>query len=329
MVTNTMRSRARGCLLGLAVGDALGGPTEGKTRQEIVRLWSRVTDFMNETQGGSDDTEYALFNAKLLLWHGPALTPQRIAEAWKKAIVDVANTHQGAGFSEMMAIRNLRSGRMPPASGYHAHAWSDGVAMRVAPIGIVAAGRPEIAARLAAMDGSVTHSGEGIIAGQAVAAAVARAITGASVSGIVDAARGAIPLDSWTRRSIDRAVDIGSGIPGMWEALTPLYDTLVCTPYFWSDIAPEAVGLAFGVFTAARGDFRESVLGGANVGRDTDTIAAIAGAIAGARSGVDAIPSSWRKRIGVARGTCLKTVEGIDIEQIADQLADLAGRWTV
>jgi ADP-ribosylglycohydrolase len=327
-VKNSIQSHARGCLLGLAVGDALGGPTEGKPRQEIVRLWNRVTDFMSDAQGGSDDTEYALFNARLLIWHGPALTAETIAEAWKKDIANATNTYHGAGFSEMLAIRNLRSGLMPPHSGYHVHAWSDGLAMRVAPFGIVSVGRPQIAARLAAIDGSVTHSGEGIVAGQAVAAAVAHAMTGASVAAIVDAARQVIPADSWTRRSIDRAVALGEASTGMWEALTPLYNALVCTSYFWSDIAPEAVGLAFGVFTAARGDFRDAVLGGTNVGRDTDTIAAIAGAIAGARCGVDAIPSAWLRRITAARGTCLKAVHGMDIERTADQLADLAGRWT-
>jgi ADP-ribosylglycohydrolase len=320
-----LRSRARGCLMGLAVGDALGGPTEGKTREEIRRLWNQVTDFMTDTQGGSDDTEYALFNARLLIAHGISLTPELIAEAWKTDILNADNTYRGAGFSEMLAIRNLKSGLMPPQSGCHLHAWSDGLAMRVAPFGIIAAGNPQRAAELASFDGSVTHSGEGIFAGQAVAAAIACAMNGGSVEDIIEAACQVIPVDSWTARSINRAVLIGKTSPDMWGALTPLYEALVCKSYFWSDIAPEAVGLAFGIVTAARGDLCNSVLGGANVGRDADTIASIAGAIAGARAGIDALPPEWRRRVAVSRGTCLRIVQGMDIEETADRLASLAG----
>jgi ADP-ribosylglycohydrolase len=313
--------------MGLAIGDALGGPTEGKSRQEIIRLWNRVTDFLSETQGGSDDTEYALFNARLLINEGVHLSAEVIADAWKEDIIGTANIYRGAGFSEMLAIRNLKSGLMPPYSGQHLHAWSDGLAMRVAPFGIVAAGRPELAAQLAGVDGSVTHSGEGIFAGQAVAAAVAQAMAGNSLTDIVAAAKHVIPSDSWTRRTIDKGVSIGEQSPDMWSALTPLYDELVCSSYFWSDIAPEAVGLAFGVLVAARGDVRDAVLGGANVGRDTDTIASIAGSIAGARSGIDAIPQTWRGRVAVSRGACLGVVQGMEIEKTADQLVELAGNW--
>ena len=46
----TLSDHACGALVGLAVGDALGGPTEGKTPQEISRIWGRVTDFLDENQ---------------------------------------------------------------------------------------------------------------------------------------------------------------------------------------------------------------------------------------------------------------------------------------
>ena len=61
----TLQDRARGSFIGLAVGDALGSPTEGKTPGEIFSKWGRVTDFLSDDQGGSDDTEYALFSCKI------------------------------------------------------------------------------------------------------------------------------------------------------------------------------------------------------------------------------------------------------------------------
>jgi ADP-ribosylglycohydrolase len=320
-------TRARGCLLGLAVGDALGAPTEGKSHQAIQRQWGRVTDFLTDQQTGSDDTEYALLNARFLLKHGPQLSSALIAEGWRSEVVSTHNSYKGAGFSEMLALRNLKDGLQPPESGMHLHSWSDGLAMRVAPFGIVAAGRASLAAKLAGMDGSVTHSGEGIYGGQAVAAAIARAMEGGSIAAIIDAARGAIPEDSWTRRALDRAVTCGEASPDVWSALAPLVDSVVTPSYFWSDIAPEAVALAFGLLVAAQGAFIDAVLGGVNIGRDTDTIAAIAGAILGGQQGESAVPTTWSDRVVVSRGNCLLAVKDMNIRTTADQLAELSQRW--
>jgi ADP-ribosylglycohydrolase len=322
-----LTSRARGSLLGLAVGDALGGPTEGKTREAILSQWGKVTGFLNDAQTGSDDTEYALFNSRLLFKYGSGMTAAAIAEEWRSDIISAENRYKGAGFSEMLAIRNLKAGLQPPESGMHLHSWSDGLAMRVAPFGIVAAGRPELAAELAAMDGSVTHAGEGIYAGQAVAAAVARAMEGASLPAIIEAARAVIPPDSWTRQALDRAVDTGSKARDVWSALGELYDRVVFPGYFWSDVAPEAVALALGIVVAARGVFQDAVLGGVNVGRDADTIAAIAGAVAGAIHGEEAISPEWIQRVSVSSGVCLKVVKGMDLISTADRLAGLSRTW--
>ena len=323
-----LTSRARGCLFGLAAGDALGGPTEGMANGVIAARWGRVTDFLAEDQSGSDDTEYALFNARLLLRHGKELTAELIADGWRWEIIGARNTFHGAGISEMMAIKNLRMGLNPPKSGQHLHSWSDGLAMRVAPFGIVAAGRPAEAARLAELDGAVTHSGEGIYAGKAVAAAVAAAMGGAEVPDILAAAQQFIPAESWTAAAIARAGKIGGESPDVWSALPLLYDACVTPAYFWSDLAPEAVGLALGVVVASRGEFRDAVLGGVNVGRDTDTIAAIAGAIAGARQGEEVIPIGWRERVRLVKGRCLSVVGGTEINVTADRLAELAERWS-
>jgi ADP-ribosylglycohydrolase len=189
----TIQERARGCMLGLAVGDALGSPTEGKTPDKIFSLWGRVTDFLSDDQGGSDDTEYALFTAKVLLNKKNSLTSADIAEAWRKDIINESGRYKGAGFSELITIQNLKKGLKPPSTGQHLHSWSDGLAMRVAPFGIAAAGKPEFAASLANIDGSVSHSGEGIYSGQAVAAAIAMAMTGASLNEIISAALSVIP----------------------------------------------------------------------------------------------------------------------------------------
>ena len=324
----TLQDRARGSFIGLAVGDALGSPTEGKTPDEITSRWGRVTDFLTDDQGGSDDTEYALFSAKLLLEKKRELTSADVAQAWRRDIIKSDNAYKGAGFSEIIAIANLSNGLQPPQSGQHLHSWSDGLAMRVVPFGIAFTGNPELAAQYAEIDGAVSHSGEGIYSGQAIAAAISVAMSGASLELIIQAALDAVPKDSWTFNSINQAVKIGQNSKDVWNSIKPLHKAIACAYYYWTDVAPEAVGLAFGIITAAKLNFEDAVLGAVNIGRDTDTIAAIAGAICGAHNGIQFIPERWTKRILVSRGICISTVKNMNILNVADELALLAESWS-
>ncbi|MFD8268289.1 ADP-ribosylglycohydrolase family protein, partial [Streptomyces althioticus] len=90
--------------------------------------------------------------------------------------------------------------------------------------------------------------------------------------------------------------------------------------YPWTDLAPEAVALAFGAYATADGDFEQAVLTAVNMGRDADTTAAVAGALAGATQGVAAVPERWAAAITPARGTCLPAMAGHHVLDIADLL---------
>ncbi|MER5373508.1 MULTISPECIES: ADP-ribosylglycohydrolase family protein [unclassified Streptomyces] len=318
-----LRERARGALLGLAVGDALGAPAENMRPSQIRARWGRVTGYVAEKPAGTDDTEYAIFSGLLLARHGSALTPAHVEAAWHQWIAGRAEgPFRGAGFSERGTLENLRRGLAAPVSAQHRHAWSDGLAMRAAPFGVFAAGRPAEAARLVAVDGSVSHDGEGIHGGQAVAAGVAAAMAGASPVAVVAAALAVVPEDSWTARSLRRAVTVAH------RGERAVRSAVVIGGYPWTDLAPEAVALAFGAYAAADGDFRDAVLTAVNMGRDADTTAAVAGALAGATQGVSAIPPEWAAPIGPARGTCLPSMAGHHILDVAELLIpDEDRRW--
>ncbi len=314
-----LRERARGALLGLAVGDALGAPAENLRPSEIRARWGRITGYVSEQPSGTDDTEYAIFSGLLLARHGSALTPEHVEAAWHEWIADRAEgPFRGAGFSERGTLENLRRGLAAPISAQHRHAWSDGLAMRAAPFGVFAAGRPAEAARLVAIDGSVSHEGEGIYGGQAVAAGVAAAMTGAAVPVVIASALAVIPDDSWTARSLRRAVAVAH------RGERAVRSAVVIGGYPWTDLAPEAVALAFGAYAAADGDFREAVLTAVNMGRDADTTAAVAGALSGATQGLSAIPPHWSAAIGPARGRCLPSIAGHHVREIAELLVTAA-----
>lgn len=215
-----LRERARGALLGLAVGDALGAPAENMRPSEIRARWGRITGHVAEHPAGTDDTEYAILTGLLLARHGSALTPEQVGTAWHEWIADRSEgSFRGAGFSERGTLENLRRGLAAPLSAQHRHPWSDGLAMRAAPHGVSAAGRPAEAARLAAVDGSVSHDGEGVYGGQAVAAGVAAAMAGAPVVTVPATARLSRVADSAPALvgALTGALGGSAAIPGSWR----------------------------------------------------------------------------------------------------------------
>jgi ADP-ribosylglycohydrolase len=291
------------------------------TREEITAKYGWVDDFVSDDPAGTDDTEYAVLSAWMVLEHGHELTSADVTAAWRENLAEQEGGFYGGGFSEMTAINNIKAGLSAPHTGTDNHEmWSDGTAMRITPVGVFCAGDPQEAARLAAIDAQVSHARDGIYCGQAVAAAVAAALVESSWEAVIEAGLAVVPPGSWSARMITRAVDIGSRAPAPRSAVDRLYEEISIFHYPWADVAPEATALAFGVLAAARGEYVDAVLAGVNVGRDADTIAAMAGGIAGALHGAEAVPERWRMRINRVRGHCIKAVAGTDLAELAGAL---------
>ena len=315
-------NRAYGVIAGQAAGDALGAPTENLSRQEIVRRWGWVETFLTDDPASTDDTEYGVLTAWNVLSHGADLTSTVVADSWRRLLLTQEDDFIGGGFSEMGALANMVRGLAPPQCGNdHYEPFSDGAAMRVASIGLFCAGDPSEAARLAAEDARVSHSRDGVHCAQAVAAGVAASLVAKDWQEVVDVAIAQLPQSSWTRRMLQRAVDIGAAHNDIVEALDALCDALIISHYPWADVGPEATALAFGVFAAARGDYTDSVLAGVNAGRDSDTIAAMAGAMAGGLNGADAIPADWKTAVNVVRGDCIRATAGVRLDELAARFA--------
>ncbi len=313
-----------GALFGLGIGDALGADTEGMLPQSIGEKFGYIQDFMRQDQVGTDDTEFTIFYARILNEYGIDVTSETIAECWLRDVYHPSQSYKGAGFSEALALQNLLKGLKPPASGKHVHSWSDGLAMCASPFGCVYPGQPEKAAELATKFGQVSHAGEGIYGGQAVAAAVSMALIGASMEEICLSALSVIPSDSWTFSSIQKGMAIGKNSIDGRSAIPPLHQTLVSDYYHWADLAPEAVGVAFGFLMAGKGDYKATILAGVNFGRDSDTIAAICGAILGASLGYPSLPENWSQKIEVTPGRCIRSLVGVSLSDTAQLLASIA-----
>lgn len=315
---NLALDKAIGSLSGLAIGDSFGDAARGADNQ---RDYGITTDFNKGASWSTDDTEFALMTAKLLIEHEGNFTSDDVVNMWFKYVATEDELKRG-GVSEVEACNNLRRGLRPPQSGmYNAYYMSDGAAMRSGPIGIVCAGDPERAADLAYRDACVSHYREGIWGAQAVAVAVSLAMVDADMEDIMEAIFKIAPPDSWFYETLNRAMNIVKEADGdIANAWMPLHNELFSTHR--STVA-EALPEVFGCLMLENKSFKSGLILAGNFGRDADTIGAVAGAVLGAKYGAKNIPDKWKEKTRYPSGTCLSFTKGIDIFEYAEKLAAL------
>lgn len=310
--------KALGAVAGLAIGDSFG---DASRKQENQLKYGITTDFNKGASWSTDDTEFALLTAKILIECEGRLTSEAVVKGWMENVA-VQDDFPRGGASEVEAARNLNRGILPPYSGkYNSYYNSDGAAMRISPIGIICAGDPEKAAALAEIDASVSHFREGIWGAQAVAVAVSVAMADGSIDEIIEAAMHVVPEDSWLFYSMKKAMQIVDDSNGEFmDAWMPLHDELWTS---YKALVPEAIAQAFGVLKLVNKDFKTGVIAAGNFGRDADTIAAVVGAILGAKYGASQIPERWIEKTRYPSGTCLQFANGIDIKEVGKKLSEL------
>jgi len=310
-------SKSVGCLLGLAVGDALG---DAGRDQELRNRYGIITH-LPEGVAGTDDTEFAVLTARMLVDSRGELTREGVLEAWHRYVLQQGGVQDRAGRPIHGAAYNLSRGMQPPLSGMdNVMNNDDGAAMRAAPIGIVAAGDPDRAARLAAIDAEISHAGDGLHAAQAVAASVAVAMVGGSAEEIVEAGLAQIPEESWLGRAMRRAMALCDEKGSIQEAWRSLHDD------FWTplhSVSAEAIPQAYAIIRLTGADFHTGLFWAANFGRDADTIAAIVGAVSGARAGAEVIPREWIEAVRRPAGVSLRFAAQEDLVSLAEALAGL------
>jgi len=311
-------SKAAGCLIGLAIGDAFGDACRDPENQFLYGI---TMDWPEKPTFSTDDTEFALLSAEILIKSAGHPRPEHVLAAWKEHVLVEDELKRGGG-SEREAAANIKRGLKAPETGiYNAYAHSDGAAMRAAPMGIVAAGDPALAAELAQIDAEISHSRDGIWGAQSVAAAVALAITGASVDEIIAEARKWAPAGSWFKHSFDTAFQIledhNFNIEDCWM---PLHQAIRCE---YKASVPEAVVAAFAVFKLTDGQFKKGMIHAGNFGRDTDTIGAVVGALSGALLGLEVIPEAWIENVRKPHGTCLQFTADRELFDVARKLTTL------
>ena len=319
-------------MYGLAIGDALGMPTEMLSRPQIVARWgSLLTGFEPAPPGHpiaaglpagavTDDTEQAVLLGRLLVAGRGTVDPRELAEAlvsWERDMA--ARGSLGLlGPSTKRAVAAILAGTPPEQAG--ARGATNGAAMRIAPVGIavpVSLGLSTLVDRVVAASYVTHNTGVALAGAAAVAAAVSAGVDGAGIGEAtafaVDAAGIASGHGHWVAGAdvgarIEWATSLVAGRERA-EAAELIY-TLVGT----SLATQESVPAAFAVAAAVPDDPWQACLLAASLGGDCDTIAAMVGAVSGACHGVGAFPSEALTVIDA---------HGLGLTELADDLAAL------
>jgi ADP-ribosylglycohydrolase len=310
-----MLTRARGALYGLAIGDALGMPTQMLSRAEVVRRWGPLVPGFEPAPPGhpiaggmpagtvTDDTEQAVLLARLLVKGRGTIDPHELAAAlteWERVMAERGSLDL-LGPSTRRAVAAILAGVPPEEAG--AAGTTNGAAMRIAPVGIAV--DPTSLSTLVdhvVAASSVTHNtGVALAGAAAVAAAVSAGVSGATIAEAtalgIQAASSAARRGHWVAGAdvaarIEWATSLvashaqaGCEVDGEAEAAELIY-TLVGT----SLATQESVPAAFAVLAAVPADPWRACRMAASLGGDSDTIAAMTGAIAGACHGAGSFP---------------------------------------
>ena len=305
-------SRAYGAFAGLALGDALGMPTQAMSPEQIRAVYGRVTGLVDGDDSqpyapgmpaGSvtDDTEQALLIASLLVRGGGSSSGRVALDAgdfshallsWEDSMIERGSLDL-LGPSTKAALERVRAGDDPLTVG--GLGTTNGAAMRVTPIGIaVSTADPEVFADAVWSSCQVTHATrQGFQSAALVAAAVSLALDWPEASAsdmttllwkavsYVDSLpeRGAWTPDPDVVAATRRAMQlVANPASSSLECLVEQIGTSVASAH--------AIPMAFALL--ARDPSPRALLDAANLGGDTDTIGAIAGAILGSVLGVEA-----------------------------------------
>ena len=331
----TALNRALGAFYGLALGDALGMPTQSMSRARIKARFGEITDLQDagpdqpiaaNMPAGSitDDTEQAILVGQLLIDGAGRIEASMLAQRlidWE-ASMRAKGSQDLLGPSTKRAIDMILAGHTPEESGRYGT--TNGAAMRITPVGIGADVSDPVQFIQAVIQAcQVTHNTTlGISSAASVAAVVSAGINGVDLGEALNIgtqiAQQAESHGHWvaggrisTRISWARTLSVGSGDKALFAEL--LYE-LIGT----SVASQESVVVSFALaqqVAVGELDAFEALCLAASLGGDTDTIAAILGAMLGACLGLQCWPEAMIEQV--------KQVNGLDLQPLVAGLLTL------
>jgi len=286
---NEISSRFRGCILGLVVGDALGMPWEFMSPQEIHDFWNGEDFARGRAQPDLESGQYTddTMSMRCLLESLASCRGLDIDDFQNRLIEWYRSGDlRGIGANSLTAIQMLERGEQLPDTPLRgSRGATNGAAMRVAPLGLFFCEDEDGLRDAVRLASEVTHRHPEALAGaMAVSFSVARSVLGEVPADelMAEASRFTAPSGvsrqlEFAQRLLERGTDCAGAIRELGN----------------SAYAVESVPAA--LFCACRHptSYDDAVVAAIRGGGDTDTVGSMAGAVAGARLGLPAIPDRW------------------------------------
>ena len=302
---DSAHDRFRGCLLGLAIGDAVG------TTLEFMRpgTFEPITDMNGGGPFGlpagawTDDTSMALCLAESLVDRGgfdARDQMDRYVRWYRQGYLSSTGTCFDIGNTTRAALERFERTREPFAGDSDPSTAGNGSIMRLAPVAMYYARTPFEAIARCAESSRTTHGAVAAVDGcRLLGAIIVHLLNGAEKSEVLSDQH-APPAEPWAARALcPKVADIASG---SFKRKAP--PEIRGTGYVIQSL--EAALWAF----HRSESFRDGCLIAANLGEDADTTAAVYGQIAGAWYGGSAIPEAWLARLS-KRGTIERLADGL------------------
>jgi ADP-ribosyl-[dinitrogen reductase] hydrolase len=281
--------RHRGCLLGLAAGDALGTTLEFRAPGTFTPIAGIEGGGPFDLKPGewTDDTAMALCLAESLVecrGFNAADQMDRYRRWWREGHLSVTEACFDIGTTTRAALMHYERLGDPFAGTTDPRAAGNGCIMRLAPVPMAFAGEPALAIALAADSARTTHGARTCL----------------------DASRYLAGLLVGALNGIDKATLLAprySPVPGLWarEPLCPEIDAVAAGSFKVKE-PPQIRGSGYVVEALeaalwalhSTADFASGALAAVNLGDDADTTGAIYGQLAGACYGLAGIPTQWQ-----------------------------------
>ena len=316
----TTLDRFRGCLLGLAAGDALGTTLEFKSPCTFEPIHDMVGDgpFHLEPGQWTDDTSMALCLAKSLTKRGEFDPKDQMERYVRWRDEGYLSSREGKCFdignTVSDALRRFTASADPYSGATDRWSAGNGSLMRLAPVPMYYAGNAAEAIDRSADSSRTTHGAtEAVDACRYFAGLLVGALNGVEKETLLSAHY--CPFEGlWQTNPLAPKIADVAGGSFKWHNPPDCFfrDTSYLSDHTSSSLKSalkegereirgtgyvvESLEAALWAFHKST-DFREAVLLAANLGDDADTTAAICGQIAGAYYGCEAIPEEWRGRL--------------------------------
>lgn len=300
---------------------------------EMIKKYKIVTGtplnnqpWIDELEGYApidDDTNYTVLNLKVMEVFGYDFDPGDVLYAWLNWLpAGVCCT------AERVAYKNAVEGFSAPATASFQNPYREwvGAQIRAEIFGWVNPGNPEAAAEAAFRDACVSHTRNGIYGEMFIAAMAAAAMSTKDVRKIIEAGLGEIPKNSRLALAVRSVVDDYDSGMTLEESLDKLHSLHDESNIFeWCHIIPNEKIVVLSLLHSD-GDYTRAIGNCVQFAFDTDSNAAVVGAVMGTLLGPDGIDEKWTNPLGGLLASTVLDEHMNSIEDLADRTIKILKR---